>query len=153
MLRRFAVFLIVVQTVLFLAHFFLFLTILAAWGPANPSAIRLLGVALAILSVFFLGSSLLAFRNANFVVRIAYLIGSVWLGTFNYLIIAAVIWWVIYGISVAASLPSPGSVLGSVLFGAALATSLYGVINAAWPRLKRIEVRLANLPQSWRGRT
>src|SRR5208283_5109794 len=66
MLRRFAIVLIVVQSVLFLAHFLLFLTILAAWGPAKPSSTRALGVALAILSVFFLGSSLLAFRNANF---------------------------------------------------------------------------------------
>ena len=153
MLRRFAIVLIVVQSVLFLAHFLLFLTILAAWGPAKPSSTRALGVALAILSVFFLGSSLLAFRNANFVVRIAYLIGSVWLGTFNYLIIAAVLWWMIYGTAVATSLPLPGSVLGFAVFGVALATSLYGVINAAWPRLKRIEVQLANLPLSWRGRT
>jgi predicted MPP superfamily phosphohydrolase len=30
---------------------------------------------------------------------------------------------------------------------------LYGVLNAAWPRLVRISVALPNLPPQWRGRT
>jgi len=40
-----------------------------------------------------------------------------------------------------------------VLFGLALATSAYGVVNAGWTRVKRIAVQLAGLPDSWRGRT
>ena len=30
--------------------------------------------------------------------------------------------------------------------------SLYGVVNAAWTRVRRVAVKLPNLPESWRGR-
>ena len=33
------------------------------------------------------------------------------------------------------------------------AVTTYGVINAAWTRVKRITVKLPDLPPSWRGRT
>ena len=153
MLRRFAVFLTVFQTILFLAHFLLFETFVAAWGTLNYSVEWALGIALAILSVGFLGASLLAFRYANYAVHVLYIVSAVWLGTFNYLFIAVLAWWVIHGIVLATNLPFSGSVLGSVLFGTALAISLYGVFNAAWTRVRRIDVQLPNLPESWRGRS
>jgi predicted MPP superfamily phosphohydrolase len=152
MLRRFAVFLSVFQTILFLAHFFLFETFVAAWGPLNHSVAKALGVCLAILSASFLSSSLLAFRNANPIVRVAYVISAVWLGTFNYLFIAAVAWWLIHGLAIALSIPGSEAIVGFALFGVALAISLYGVFNGAWMRVKHINVKLANLPASWRGR-
>jgi predicted MPP superfamily phosphohydrolase len=42
--------------------------------------------------------------------------------------------------------------LAAVIFGVALATSLYGIVNAAWTRVTRLTVKLPNLPASWRGR-
>jgi len=39
-----------------------------------------------------------------------------------------------------------------LLFGVALVAGLYGVFNASWTRITRTTVRLANLPQAWRGR-
>jgi hypothetical protein len=153
MLRRFAVFLTVFQTILFLGHFFLFETFLAAWKPLDSTTVRTLGIVLAILSMSFLGPSLLAFRNASFIVRVLYIVGAVWLGTFNYLFIASITWWIFHGIAVVANLSVSGAILGFILFGAAGAISLYGVINAAWTRVKRIDVQLANLPESWHGRT
>jgi hypothetical protein len=40
-----------------------------------------------------------------------------------------------------------------VLFAVATLTTIYGLINAALPRTRRVKVQLANLPPSWRGRT
>jgi predicted MPP superfamily phosphohydrolase len=40
-----------------------------------------------------------------------------------------------------------------LLFGAAAVAGLYGVFNASWTRITRMTVRLANLPDAWRGRT
>ncbi|MGB2625791.1 MAG: metallophosphoesterase [Candidatus Acidiferrum sp.] len=153
MLRRFAVFLSVFQAILFLAHFLLFRTILAVWGPLAPPNLKTLVIVLAVLSISFLGSALLAFQNASFVVRVMYVVGAVWLGTFNYLFIAAAAWWILHEIALAGQLSVSGSLLGALLFGAALLTSAYGVINASWTRVKRIHVRLTDLPESWRGRT
>jgi hypothetical protein len=39
------------------------------------------------------------------------------------------------------------------LFTAALALGVYGVFNASWTRITRTTIRLANLPDAWRGRT
>src|SRR5208282_73154 len=38
------------------------------------------------------------------------------------------------------------------VFGAAFVVGLAGVVNASWTRITRTTVRLANLPDSWRGR-
>jgi predicted MPP superfamily phosphohydrolase len=153
MLRRFAVFLTVFQTILFLAHFFLLETLSTAFGPLNNSVERSLAVSLAILSISFLGASLFAFRNLNAVLRVVYVISAIWLGTFNYLFIGAVAWWLVHGFMIALGHSDSARILGFSVFGAALAVSLYGVVNAQWTRVKRITVKLANLPESWRGRS
>jgi uncharacterized protein len=151
-LKRFAVFLSVFQSTLFLAHYFLFETLVFAWG-FGVAGTRILAIALAVLSVSFLGASLLAFRYYNVVIRTLYKVSAVWLGTFNYLFIAACAWWLIYGALSVAKVNFSPRVLTAVLFGLGLATSVYGVVNASWIRVKRITVRLAGLPDSWRGRT
>src|SRR6266446_6626146 len=38
------------------------------------------------------------------------------------------------------------------LFGAALLSGFFGVLNASLTRVRRITVRLENLPEAWRGR-
>jgi predicted MPP superfamily phosphohydrolase len=39
-----------------------------------------------------------------------------------------------------------------MLFAAGTVAGLYGVFNASWTRITRTTVRLANLPEAWRGR-
>lgn len=140
------------QTVLLLAHFFLFETLLFAWTPSRPAE-RILAAALAVLSVGFLGASLLGFKYYNATVRVLYRIGAVWLGTFNYLFLAAVGWWLFYAALTFAKVNFSSRELTIAIFGLALAASAYGVVNAAWTRVKRVTVRLAGLPEWWRGRS
>lgn len=152
MLKRFAVFLAVFQSILFLAHFLLFETVKYALELPG-SAMVPLAVALAILSITFLGASLLAFRYFNFLVRGLYIVGAVWLGAFNYLIMAAFAWWIVHLPLRYADVEFPFRGLGLALFGMALATGVYGVVNACWLRIKRVNVKLAGLPEAWKGRT
>lgn len=149
MLRRFAVFLSVTQSILFLAHYLLFETLVFAWQPRSGSL--LLAVTLGLLSISFLGASLLAFRSYNIWVRTLYKVGAVWLGTFHWLFMAACAWWLVYGGLRLADVQFSSRRLAAGLFGLALATGAYGVVNAGWTRVKRIAVRLAGLPDSWRG--
>jgi uncharacterized protein len=151
-LRRFAVFLSVAQSILFLGHYFLFETLVFAWGLSGTPE-RVLAVTFVVLSISFLGTSVLAFRYFNVAIRAVYRIGAVWLGTFNYLFMAACSWWVIYGVLSLARTNFSPRVLAAVLFGLGLAISVYGVVNGNWTRVRRITVRLAGLPKSWRGRT
>ncbi len=153
MLRRLAVFLLFFQSILFLGHFLLFKTLLAAWGSFNPSTTVALGIALAILGASFLATSLLAFRFSSPLVRILYTIAAVWLGFFNYLFLASVTWWLLVGAATVLKIQLANRTSAFILFGLALAIGLYGLINAALPRLKHVTVRLQNLPIAWHNRT
>ena len=151
MLRRFAVFLSVAQSILFLGHYLLYQTLVLAFAPHRGTVA--LACALGVLSISFLGSSLLAFGSYHVVVRILYKIGAVWLGAFNYLFMAAVVWWMVFAASGLTGRRFLTADLSAGLFTLALAVGIYGLINGNWTRRKRLTVRLAGLPDSWRGRT
>jgi uncharacterized protein len=157
------VFLVVFQTVLLLVHAFLFFTWLyfsapraageKAYADTQPLSHGPLLVALAILSVSFLVTSLIGFRLTNAILRFFYRITAVWLGFVNYAFFSAILCWIS-----SAALRLAGSNLERRYFALscltlAAATTTYGVINAASTRVKRITVKLPNLPQSWKNRT
>ncbi len=163
MRNRLIVFLSVFQTVLLLVHGFLFFTWIYFWAPRIPGESsysdagflnhqRLLA-AMAILSVSFLVTSLIGFRLTNMVLRFFYRITAVWLGFVNYAFFSAVACWVSY-LALRLTGGAPDRHYFALAFLAlAVAATLYGVINAAATRIKRITVNLPHLPASWRGRT
>ena len=61
--------------------------------------------------------------------------------------------WIIFGVARLAGLDVPFHRIVEVLYSAAVVAGLYGVFNASWTRITRTTVRLANLPEAWRGRT
>lgn len=140
----------VVQSILFLGHWFVYETWIQFWGtPASPAKLRLL---VALLSVSFVSASFLAFRYSNLIVRLFYTLAGVWLGFACLFLSASVACWVFY---FAARLfgvhPSPQLIAGA-FFGSAVLAGLYGMANAAYTRVNKISVKLPNLPESWRGR-
>ena len=152
MRSRIAAFVVIIQLVLFLAHWFLYETWTAFWVTPDPPGISGLQLALALLSVSFVVASLLAWRSSHVAVRVLYRISAVWLGVLSFCVLAACSCWTVYlGARLLGMHPSR-RLLVTVLFGLALLASLYGVVNAAWTRVKRVAVKLPNLPESWRGR-
>jgi uncharacterized protein len=149
---RLVVFIAVFQSVLILAHIFLYQTWNFFWQAPDPPGISPLQLTVALLSVSFLAASLLAFRYSNLMVRLFYTVSAVWLGTASFLFLAACSCWVIYGGLRLGGSNVDGRLLAASLFGAALVVSAIGVINANWTRVKRISVKLPNLPEAWRGR-
>jgi uncharacterized protein len=153
MKSRLMVFIAIFQSVLFLGHVFLYETWNYFWQAPDPPGISALQWALGILSVSFLVASLLAFRYTNFLLRWFYTAAAVWLGALSFLFFAACACWLIYGVIRLAGSHVDGRLLDLTVFGIAAAISAYGVINAAWTRVRRISITLPNLPASWRGRT
>ncbi len=151
MLRKFAIFLCVAQSILFLGHYFLYATLVFAWQP--HAGAKPLFLVLALLSVSFLGVSLLGMRYFHILLRTVYKVAAVWLGTFNYLFMAACGWWLTYGALRLAHAQFSTRRPAVAWFGLALAVSAYGLANSSWTRVKRITVTLAGLPETWRGRT
>lgn len=152
MRRRIILFIIVIQAVLLASHLFVYRTWTTFQQAHEPSGISPLGVSFAVLSVTFLTASLLAWRYSGLPVRIYYTVAAVWLGFFNYFFLASFACWVLYGLEKALRLPWPQQGTAFLLFGIATAVGLYGVVNAARVRVRRVPVKLPNLPANWRGR-
>jgi predicted MPP superfamily phosphohydrolase len=147
---RLVVFISIIQSILFLGHGLLYATWSSFWGGAASS----LGmkIALALLSVSFVGASLCAWYSHHPLVRVGYTLAAAWLGLASYFLWASVLCWVVYGLSRLAGLHWPPRYVADVLFGVALVTAAYGMVNAAKIRTTRINVTLPNLPEQWRGR-
>jgi hypothetical protein len=137
---------------LFLAHWFLYETWMAFWAAPDSPGISKLQVALALLSISFVVASLLAWRSSHVAVRVLYRISAVWLGFLSFCFLAACSCWTVYGGARLLGLHPNQRVLVTAFFALAVLASLYGVVNAAWTRVRRVAVKLPNLPESWRGR-
>ena len=160
--RGFFAFLTIFQTVLIAVHGFLFFTWVYFWAPHTPGEAgvydftrlrqwRLL-IALGILAVSFLATSLIGFRFTNVILRVVYRVTAVWLGFVNYAFFSSVLCWLVY-----VALRLGGARVARHYFalsflGLAVAVTAYGVVNGEWTRVRRISVKLPKLPESWRGR-
>ncbi len=148
---------------LIVVHAFLFATWNYFWtqgaasetagSPVDPPINTGLLIAMAILSVSFLITSLIGFRLTNVVLRFFYRISAVWLGFVNYAFFSACLGWIFYLAAKLGGLQIIRHKVAAVSLALAGAVTAYGVINAAWTRVKRITVKLPKLPDSWRGRT
>lgn len=149
---RIAGFLFTTQLILFIAHWFVYQTWVSFRGDPDPPGATAIQAGLFVLSFSFIGASLLAHRHWNFLVRLLYKIAATWLGFFNFFFFAACMSWVFdLGLRLAGvRLNKP--MLADVMFGLAALVSIYGVVNARWIRIKRITVKLPNLPSTWGGR-
>src|ERR1700688_568288 len=144
-------FIVVLQSVLLLAHFLLYKT--WTFSPAGDTRGALwIKLVLGFLSVSFIAPSLLALRYTNPALRVFYRVAAVWLGLLTYLFLAAVSSWIILGISRAVGLNLNFHRTVEGLFAAAVVAGFYAVFNANWTRITRTSVRLAQLPETWRGR-
>jgi predicted MPP superfamily phosphohydrolase len=149
---RFAVFVAIVQLILFVGHLFVYETWRYFSPSADPALTTFVRIGFLLLSVSFVSASLLAARYYNAFVRLFYTASSIWLGTLNFLFMAAVLCWVLYAGFRLSGVRVSGAALVSGLFGCAFCVSVYGFANASWIRVQRISIRLPGLPNPWRGR-
>jgi len=150
--KRLIGFIAVLQSVLFLTHFFLYKTWTFPRAPRDTPGALAIKVTLGLLSVSFVAASLLAFRFTNPTLRAFYRLAAVWLGLLTFLFAAALSSWIIFGVALLTGLDLNFHRTVQLLFGVAIVAGFYAVFNAGWTRITRTTVRLANLPAAWRGR-
>jgi predicted MPP superfamily phosphohydrolase len=148
---RLAVFIAIVQSIILAGHLFVYLTMSSFWGGFASSAAA--KIIFAVLSVTFVTASLLGWYFHNPVVRVYYVLAGAWLGFASFLLWASVLCWLVWGFSIAARLGWAPQHIADVLFAAALLATIYGIANAAWLGVTRVQISLPNLPRQWRGRT
>lgn len=147
-----AVFIAIIQFILFLTHFFIYKTWTFSAGGSEVSAGLGSRLLLGILSVSFVAASLLAFRYTNAAVRALYKVSALWLGLLSFLFLGAIGAWIIFAIGHLARLHVNFHKVAEILFGAAGITGIAALFNASWTRITRATVRLRNLPAAWQGR-
>ncbi len=144
---------VVVQTFLLLVHWFVYHTWIVFWGGLGPSATLPLRTALTLLAFSFIAAALLGFYFTGRMVRLLYRVASVWLGLLNFFFLAACLCWLARLALALLGLPTNGPLLAGALYSAAVAASLYGLVNARLIRVRRNTIQLDGLPVSWHGRT
>jgi predicted MPP superfamily phosphohydrolase len=145
----------IIETFLCLAHWFMYRTWLDFWPMSRQSAI-VFAIAMLALSFVFVSATLLGFRSASLPVKVFYRAAATWMGFANFLFVAAILTRLIdlafrFTMSESPRLAARPCVAASLL-ALALATGIYGLVNARVLRVRRIGVKLPNLPPSWHGR-
>ena len=151
MRTRLFVFVSIVQAILFLAHWFVYATIVHFWSSAAGS--WNLKLAFCLLSISFVAASLRGWYSYHPLVRIFYTLSAVWMGFASFLLLASGACWITSAVNSIAGMGWRPAWIADAAFAAAAAAGLYGILNAAGPRVSRITVVLPGLPPQWRGRT
>jgi predicted MPP superfamily phosphohydrolase len=152
-LSRFLVFVSIVQSILFLGHWFLYFTLVRFFGVKETVPLWSLRATLSVLSVSLVLTSLVSYRYAALPVRLLYTLSVGWLGICYLLIIASALTWLTWATVKVLQLAIDRKLLIEMLFGMALVASLYGFLNASSVRTTRIHVELPGLPAHWKGKT
>ena len=141
------------QAFLLAAHGFIYHTWMAFWWPIGPEATLALRVVFLLLAFSFMTAALLGFYSANRLVTLLYRVASVWLGFLNYFFWAACLCWPSSFAITLLGFHAERPMLVAVLYGLAILTGVYGLVNVRILHVRRIGIKLPGLPDSWRGRT
>src|SRR5260370_38049723 len=124
----------IIQSILFLVHFFIYKT--WSFAPAGSGfSGEWLKLTIGVLSVSFLAATLLAFRYTNPAIRTLYRIAAVWLGIVSFLFFAACASWVVFWVTRIAGMNLGFHQIGEILYVSAVFGRLSPVLN---PRLTPI---------------
>jgi hypothetical protein len=147
---------LVIQVLLFLAHWFVYSTCIAFWPGLGPGAAADLRVAMLVLAFSFVTASLLSFRFSNAAIRLFYWAAAVWLGFLNFFFWASVVirlaWFALRISHLAANSAAVRAPLAAAIYTIGALTGIYGLINARIIRVRRVAVHIPDLPPTWHGR-
>jgi uncharacterized protein len=145
-----------IQAILLLAHWLVYSTLVAFWPCLSPDYVAELRIAMLILAFSFVAASLLAYRFYNFLVRVLYTAAAVWLGFLNFFFFASILirlaWAGIRLMHASVDPTADRALLAGILYSIAAAAGIYGLINARMIRIRRVPIKIPDLPKAWQGR-
>jgi uncharacterized protein len=144
--------LLIIQSILFAAHFLVYKTIVSVFALSGPNLLLTLRIVLGILSVSFVIASVISSRYYNPVAKIFYDISASWLAFLLYLVLAAGLYWVGGIILMKLSQGAAVAVFGKTLLLLALLVGSYGIFHANDMMVNTVKISLPNLPAVWQGR-
>ena len=143
-----------IEASLFLGHWLIYRTLVVFLaGSLSPAATQALRGSLFLLAFSFVVAALLGFRFSNWAVSFFYLVAAVWLGVFDFFLLASLLCRLVDFSLYLAGLHQNRPLTASLLFALAVLVCAFGVLNARKTLVRRVSVNLRNLPAAWRGRT
>jgi predicted MPP superfamily phosphohydrolase len=144
----------VVQLILLIAHIFIYQTWIFFWPGLDLSVVASMRAGMLLLAFTFVPAAVLSFRYSNPLLRLFYNGAAFWLGILNYQFLAAIATWPVWLIFRLMGIRGGniGLWVSISMTGLAASATVFGFANARWIRVRRHTVRLANLPETWRGR-
>lgn len=152
MLLKGFIILAVIQSIVTFGHMAVYRTMVKFFDLHNPPLLQNLKVALIVLSLSFLVTSVLANNFMGSIINGLYTLSAVWMGTFYWLIIATGLCFLLSWAARSLGINLPDFYLASVLFGLAIIISGYGVIHSYQTKVVTYKVSLPNLPAAWEGK-
>ncbi len=120
-----------IQSILFLGHWFIYRTLVISFaGCLSPAATYALRDSLFVLAFTFVTAALLGFRFANPAVSLFYRIAAIWLGIFDFFLLAAFLCRLVDFAQSLAGVHRNRPAVAILFFSLALLVSCYGLINA-----------------------
>jgi len=145
--KKIIIFLAVAQSILVLFNLIIF-GLLITFFPGLEAHKTALLIILLLLAVSFLVFSILTFKRENPILRIGYILSSIWTVSSFYFVLASLMALIIY-----LFYPVNLSFFGLIAILVSAAMSIYGIINARIIRLTKIKITLPNLLAFWKGKS
>ena len=135
------------------AHLLFYKAVIRVFAISGPALKTSLLIALFLLAFSFMASFFLLQWQENPLTIGFYKFSATWIGLFLNLLPAALgSWIIIAALRITGSVP-PTRLIAAVCIVAAVLYSVYGVWNAFHPKIKKITVRIENLPDQWKNKT
>ena len=148
---RFLGFISTFLVVLLGGHYLVYLLITRLFPILNPGVRKTILWIMVFLALAIFPSALLVRAYQNTFTSLLYQVTSIWTGLFIYLLMAAILCWVIFGLGYLFRFsPNMGIIsMGLVLLVVVL--TVVGLWRAKHPEIKRIDVKIDSLPDHWRN--
>ncbi len=143
----------IIQAILALTHWFLYKSLIFFYNPASISTLWNLRTGIGILSIIFLIATVITRNSDGTGSQYFYEAAAGWLGIFHWLILASIVAWIIYIVSLYFGISLSGKIYYSILLGLGLIISFYGFYNAFNIRTTKLNIALPDLPPAWQGKT
>lgn len=134
-------------------HYFIYRSIVSAFGLTNSVLKAGLLVLLMALAAGFFFAAFIAHTSQNLFVKYFYIVTAAWLGIAVNLLLAALSVWLVSWLMGLGGINFDRRIFAVGIFFVSLIISAYGIWNALHPRLKNIDVSIKNLPPAWQGKT
>lgn len=149
----FIIILLVIQLILFGAHYVVYKGIINIYSIKSTALLWWFKIILGTLSISFIIASLIGSRAYNVFTKIFYTGASIWLGLLLYLFIGSVLFLLIkagLGNILSSQLIQ---ICGILLFLVGTGIGIYGIYHARDIQITEINPVIKNLPESWEGKT